>query len=253
MMQILRSALFSVSMMLSTLVFAILGSFTLPFPYATRYAFIRNYARFNLRVLEHVCGVRYEVEGRENIPDGACIVFSKHQSTWETLAMQELFPPQVWVLKRELLWLPFFGWGLALLKPIAIDRNAGRKAIRQVVEQGIARLRAGIWVIIFPEGTRLPPGQRIRYRLGGAVLAAKSGFPVLPVAHNAGELWPRGGFVKRPGTVRVVIGAPIPSEGRTAEAISAEAEAFIEGAMDRITGTARSGATRRSESSQPNL
>ncbi len=242
-MPVLRSALFSASMFVSTLVFAVLGTFTLPFRYRRRYAFIRNYARFNLWVLERVCGVRYQVEGREHIPEGPCIVFSKHQSTWETLVMQKLFPPQTWVLKRELLWLPFFGWGLALLKPIAIDRNAGRRAIRQVVEQGIDRLRAGIWVIIFPEGTRLPPGKRIRYRLGGAMLAAKSGYPVLPVAHNAGELWPRGVFIKRSGTVRVVIGPPIASAGRSAEAIGAEAEAWIEGTMDRITGTARA-ATR---------
>lgn len=234
-MQYLRSAVFSLAMLGSTILFSTLGLALAVLPLRPRYQILRRYALFNLWVLEHVCGIRYEVEGRENIPPGPAIVFSKHQSTWETLAMQKLFPQQVWVLKRELLWLPFFGWGLAMLKPIAIDRGAGRKAVGQVIEQGIARLKAGLWVVIFPEGTRLPPGKRIRYRMGGAILAANSGYPVVPVAHNAGEFWPKRGFLKRPGTVRVVIGRPIDSTGRTAEEVNRAAEEWIETTMERIT------------------
>lgn len=234
-MAYVRSALFSIGMMGSTVLFSTLGLVLVILPLGPRYRILRRYALFNLWVLEHVCGIRYQVEGAENIPPGPAIVFSKHQSTWETLAMQEIFPQQVWVLKKELLWLPFFGWGLALLKPIAIDRGAGRKAVTQVIEQGLARLKAGLWVVIFPEGTRLPPGARSRYRMGGAVLAADSGYPVVPVAHNAGEFWPKRGFLKRPGTVRVVIGPPIQTTGRTADAINREAEQWIESAMERIT------------------
>lgn len=235
MMQYLRSGVFSLAMLGSTVVFSLLALTLFVLPLSRRYAILRRYGLFNLWVLERVCGVRYQIEGVENIPAGPAIVFSKHQSTWETLAMQHIFPQQVWVLKRELLRLPFFGWGLALLRPIAIDRRAGRRAVAQVVSQGIARLKAGLWVIIFPEGTRLPPGKRTRYRMGGAILAAESGYPVVPVAHNAGEFWPRRGFLKRPGTIKVVVGPPIESAGREAEAISREAEAWIESTMERIT------------------
>ncbi len=160
-------------------------------------------------LLKHLCGLDYRVEGREHLPGGAAIILSKHQSAWETIAFQEIFPPQTWVLKRELMWIPLFGWALALLRPIAIDRSAGRKAIEQVIEQGRERLQSGIWVVVFPEGTRVAPGTRKRYGMGGAVLAAETGYPVVPVAHNAGSFWPRRGFLKRPGTVRVVIGPVI--------------------------------------------
>ena len=142
------------------------------------------------------------------------------------------------MLKRELLWIPVFGWGLALMRPIAIDRKSGRRAVKQVVRQGLRRLAEGCWVVIFPEGTRVAPGRRLRYRLGGAVLAEESGFPVVPVAHNAGEYWPRRSFLKRPGTIRVVIGAPIQSESRTAPDIIRQVEDWIEGTMERIGGQA---------------
>ncbi|UCE90511.1 MAG: 1-acyl-sn-glycerol-3-phosphate acyltransferase [Pseudomonadota bacterium] len=198
-------------------------------PFHTRYSLSRTYARFNLWALRVLCGIHYQVQGAENIPGGPAIVLSKHQSTWETLALQVLFPPQVYVLKRELLRVPFFGWGLALLKPISINRGAGRKAVEQVVDQGTARLRDGLWVIVFPEGTRIPAGQQGRYKLGGAVLAAASGYPVVPVAHNSGLFWPRRQFLKRPGTIQVVIGSPIESTGREAADILKEAETWIEG------------------------
>ena len=136
--------------------------------------------------------------------------------------------------KRQLLWLPFFGWGLSRMDPIAIDRSAGRNAIRQIVEQGTERLKRGLWVVIFPEGTRVRPGTKGRYKIGGAVLAAESGYPVVPVAHNAGHFWPKGQFLKRPGTIRMVIGPPIATQGKPAEEILAEAEHFIEGEMRKM-------------------
>lgn len=230
----IRSVVFNLGMAVSAVIVAIFGILFVPFSFNVRYRVISQWARFNLWWLALTCGLRYEVEGRENIPAGTAIIFCKHQSAWETLALQELFPPQIWLLKRELLWIPFFGWGLALLEPIAINRSAGLRAMRQLVEQGIARLRAGRWVVIFPEGTRVTPGQRGTYHKGGALLAEKSGFPVVPVAHNAGEFWPRQGFLKKPGTIRVVIGPVIETRGRKPAEINALAEAWIEAQMQRI-------------------
>lgn len=223
-----RSFLFAVGMWLSTLIIAPLAVLTFPFPFTARYAFITQWARFNLWWLRLSCGLRYVVHGRDNIPAGNAIVFCKHQSAWETLALQSIFPPQVWLLKRELLWVPFFGWGLAMLEPIAIDRRAGRKAVEQLVRQGRERLADGRWVVVFPEGTRVAPGQTGRYGIGGAVLAAASGYPVVPVAHNAGEFWPRRGFIKRPGTITVVVGPVIDPHGKDAETIKEEAKEWIE-------------------------
>ena len=231
----LRSSLFALGMWVTVVVFALLGLLFLPFPFAVRYGFISQWARLNLWWLRRVCGLGYVVEGREHIPDESSVVLCKHQSAWETLALQEVFPPQVWVMKRELLRVPFFGWGLAMLEPIAIDRSAGKKAMRQLIEQGSAALERGRWVVIFPEGTRVAPGRRGRYALGGATLACESGRPVVPVAHNAGEYWPRRGFLKRPGTIRMVIGPPIETAGRRPSEVNREVEEWIESTMARIT------------------
>ncbi len=246
----LRSLLFSTGMLVSMVFFSLAGIllFLLFVPFPVRYRFTTRWGRFTIWWLKVTCGIDYRVEGRENIPEGPAIVFSKHQSTWETLALQQIFPPQVWVLKRELMWLPLFGWTMATLKPIAIDRSAGRKAVNKIVEIGTRRLRSGLWVVIFPEGTRVPPGETRRYGIGGAVLAEKSGYPVVPVAHNAGEFWPRRAFLKRPGTIRVVIGPPIESKGRTAAEINRLAREWIEQAMGRIaraSTTAESGKGKR--------
>lgn len=230
----MRSSLFTGGLWLSTLIFSILLPLIFPLPYRWRYRCVLQWTQLNLWSLERICKLGYQVEGAENIPDKPTIVMSKHQSAWETLALQTLFEPQVWVLKRELLWIPVFGWGLAIMRPIAIDRKSGRRAVKQVVEQGKRRLTEGCWVVIFPEGTRVAPGRRLRYRLGGAVLAEESGFPVIPVAHNAGEYWPRRSFLKRPGTIRVVIGSPIESKARTAPEINKQVEEWIEGTMERI-------------------
>ena len=225
-------------MLLSAAVYAPLMLPTVVLPFALRYRLISAWARFQLIVLKHLCRLDYRVEGREHLPGGAAIILSKHQSAWETIVFQEIFPAQTWVLKRELLWIPLFGWALALLRPIAIDRSAGRKAIEQVIEQGRERLQSGIWVVVFPEGTRVAPGTRKRYAMGGAVLAAETGYPVVPVAHNAGSFWLRRGFLKRPGTVRVVIGPVIDLRGQTAEAIIKQAEAWIEKKMVELEKTA---------------
>ncbi|MFA7388593.1 MAG: lysophospholipid acyltransferase family protein [Thiohalobacteraceae bacterium] len=234
----MRSALFSLVFVVTIPVFALATLLTFPFPFRIRYAIATRWARLNLWWLERICGVRYRVEGAEHIPQQAAIVFSKHQSTWETLALQKIFPPQVWVLKRELLWLPFFGWGLAMLGCIAIDRKAGRRAIEQLVDQGRKRLDQGRWVVVFPEGTRMAPGQKGRYRIGGAVLAERTGRPVVPVAHNAGEFWPKRGFIKRPGVIQVVVGPAIATQDRDAASVLKEAEVWIETTMARISGGA---------------
>ena len=233
-MQYLCSAIYSLFMIVTTVIFSVLSIVLLVVPYTWRYAVVKQYSNLNIGLLKWLCRLDYKVEGRENIPAGPCIIMSKHQSTWETMALQKIFPPQTFVVKRELLRVPFFGWGLAAMKAIAIDRGAGHRAVEQIVEQGIARLKQGIWVVIFPEGTRVPPGRKIRYKLGGAILAAKSGYPVVPVAHNSGDFWPKKQFLKKPGTIHVVIGPPIQTRGRKPEEILAEVESWIESTMQRI-------------------
>jgi 1-acyl-sn-glycerol-3-phosphate acyltransferase len=234
-MPFLRSLVFSVAMIASTFLAAILLLASAPLPFTLRSRVARTYAAFIVGSLKVLCGVSYRVRGQENLPEGAAILLCKHQSTWETYALQLMFPPQVWVLKRELMWVPFFGWGIAMLKPISIDRSAGRKAIKQIIKQGKQRLDAGIWVTIFPEGTRIAPGEQKRWGLGGAILAEHSQYPVVPVAHNAGEFWGRREFVKKPGTVEVVIGPPIDSRNKKASEINAEAEAWMTKTMAEIS------------------
>jgi 1-acyl-sn-glycerol-3-phosphate acyltransferase len=171
------------------------------------------------------------VEGLENLPNTPSVILSKHQSAWETIVFQQIFPPLSFVLKKNLLYIPFFGWGLALFSPIAIDREAAREALKQIEAQGRERLRTGFWVLIFPEGTRVAPGEAGKFQVGGAWLAVKAGAPVVPVAHNAGRYWPKNGFLKYPGEIVVRIGKPIPSDGRKATQVLAEAEAWITTAM----------------------
>ncbi|NIR29726.1 MAG: 1-acyl-sn-glycerol-3-phosphate acyltransferase [Gammaproteobacteria bacterium] len=233
-MLFLRSLLFSLGLLVTTLVFAPLALLMRPLPYRSRYRTITRWTHINLWWLEKTCRIHQRVEGRENIPDTPSIVLCKHESAWETLALQRVFSPQVWVLKRELLWIPLLGWGLAALKPIAIDRKSGPRAVRQVIEQGRGRLRDGCWVVIFPEGTRVRPGERRPYRIGGAMLAQRTGFAVVPVAHNSGDYWPRRGFIKRPGTIRTIIGPTIESTGRSAAEVNRLAEDWIESTVMRI-------------------
>lgn len=234
----LRSLLYNLVMLVTVVVYAVLTLFTAVLPFRQRYRFITQWPRFQTWLASRLLRIEYRIEGREHLPAGAAIVMAKHQSAWETLALPGILPPLTFILKRELLWIPFFGWGLSLLKPIAIDRSAGQAAMDQIVTQGRVRLDEGIWIVVFPEGTRVAPGQRRRYKRGGAVLAAQTGYPVIPLAHNAGVFWPKRGFVKKSGTIRVVIGAPIRSDGKTAEAILSEVENWIENKMREMESPA---------------
>lgn len=231
---VIRSMLFFAGQIVITIVIAPFVMLAFALPYRARFRIVYQWTRFNTWWLGVTCNLTHEIKGKENIPSKPAIVLCKHQSAWETINLQHYFSPQVWVLKRELLWLPIFGWALAMLRPIAIDRSAGRDAMSQVLEQGVIRLQSGCWVVIFPEGTRVPAGTKRRYKLGGATLAEKTGVPVVPVAHDAGLYWPRNSFIKYPGVVRLVIGPVIETRGKTASEINREAEAWIEETVDRL-------------------
>lgn len=231
----LRSFLFWVVFAALIVVFSLLLILSFPLPLKKRFLLTRAWSTLTIAWLRICCKLTYEVEGLENIGAGPGIVFAKHQSTWETLTLNFWFTPQSWVVKRELLWTPVFGWGMFMMQPIALNRGAGKKAVDQLVEQGRARLENGLWIIVFPEGTRSAPGKKGRYRIGGAVLAERTGYPVTPVAHNAGEFWPRRQFIKRPGTIKVRIGPSIESKNKTPQQILSEAEQWIETQMAAIT------------------
>jgi len=234
---VLRSTLFALFQLVVTPPYALIALATFPLGPFTRYRVISLWARMMVAAVEAICGIRYRVLGAERLPPAPFIVLSKHQSAWETIAFQVIFPPQVWVVKRELLWIPFFGWGLAMLAPIAIDRGSGARALRQMLEQGRDRLARGFCIVIFPEGTRVAPGTRREYQPGGAWLASKTEAPVVPVAHNSGELWRRNAFLKHPGTVTVSIGAPIETRGLAPGEINRRVEDWIEGEMPRLNIT----------------
>ena len=203
--------------------------------YSFRFAIAKAWGESLLVAGRWLCGLRWEVEGQENIPDVPSVIMIKHTTVFEAYAQLTIFPPQAWVLKRELLWLPAFGWGLAAMKPIAIDRGAGVRAVQQVVEQGKDRLANGIWVTIFPEGTRMPLGQTRRYGISGALLAQEAQVPVVPVAHNAGDFWPRRGLKKEPGRIRFCIGPPINPGNKTPRELNLEVQAWVESKMQEIS------------------
>lgn len=233
-MILLRSLLFAVVLAIVTPPYALFGFLAFPLAPMTRHRIITSWVPIMMWAIRHVLGLRYRVIGAENIPAGPAVVLSKHQSAWETIALQVIFPPLCYVLKRELLKVPFFGWALAQIPGIAIDRAAGKDALAQVVEQGRERLKEGLWVVVFPEGTRVAPGTTRRYKPGGAFLAKRAGVPVVPVAHNAGEFWRRNAFLKRPGEIVVSIGPVIEVKGVKAEQINARAEQWIEDEMRRL-------------------
>lgn len=230
----LRSTLFILGMLVFTPLYTLVILLSFPFPPLIRYRVIRPWSRIMLAWLRLTCKLDFRVFGKENIPSQPSIVLSKHQSAWETLALQSIFPPQVWVLKRELLRLPFFGWALSLSSPIAIDRGSARLALKQLLDQGKERLARGFWVVIFPEGTRVEPGSKGRYKVGGAWLATHTGALAVPVAHNAGEFWGRNAFLKRPGTITVSIGQPIDPAGMKADELNSRVEAWIENEMAHL-------------------
>lgn len=232
----LGATLFSVGMVVATVVWAPVVLLAYPLPLHWRFWVATRWVAFLLPWLRLTCRVGYRLEGLENIPSSPCVILSKHQSTLETLVLPMLFRPMAIVLKRELLWVPFFGWALGSLKPVAIDRSAGNSAMRQVAERGVRALHQGQWMLLFPEGTRTSPGQRRRYKLGGAMLACEAGVPVLPVAHNAGQHWGKRAFLKKPGTVRFVIGPPIETAGRSPLSVMKSVEDWVEATVSEISG-----------------
>jgi 1-acyl-sn-glycerol-3-phosphate acyltransferase len=233
-MAVVRSVLFALLQALITVPYSFLSLATFPLSAHSRYKVISFWARLVVWLARLVCGIRWQVLGREHLPPGPAVVLAKHQSAWETMALQLFFPPLSLVVKKDLLRIPFFGWGLRMLNPIAIDRQKGREALKQIEEQGLEKLRQGFWVLVFPEGTRVKPGERRRYGIGGTWLAAKAGVPVVPVAHNAGRLWGRNAFFKRPGLVTVSIGPALESTGLTASELIRRVESWIEGEMERL-------------------
>lgn len=215
-------------MALATPVFALIALVISPLPPLVRYAIIAKWSASVIGFARRFCGIRYQIIGRENIPNTPCIFFSRHESTWETLAFQNILPPQAMILKRSLLSIPFFGWGLRRMSPIAIDRERGAAALKLMLRQGRERLRAGFCIVIFPEGTRMPPGEYRPYRKGGAWLAAKLAVPVVPIAVDSGKCWARNAFFKRRGLITVRIGKPIAAGGAD---INAQVQSFIKTAL----------------------
>ena len=230
----IRSLLFLIGQMITAPMFTLLAFLILPLNPILRNKLISGWARSMLWWLKITCNITHKINGLENLPSAPSIILSKHQSAWETLAFQAVFPEQCYVLKRSLLWIPIFGWGLAMSSPIAINRAAGREALKQLVTMGKDRLAKGLWVVIFPEGTRAAVGKRGKYHLGGAWLATHTGAQVVPVAHNAGTCWPKNGFIKRPGIITVTIGKPIQSQGRKPDALNSQVEDWIETEMAKL-------------------
>lgn len=208
------------------------------FGYSAAYAVARNWCVLQFAMLRVLCRLDYAVEGQERLPATSSVVLIKHSSTWETMAQALIFPRQCWVLKRELMWVPLLGWAIACMKPIAINRKGGRAAVERILTLGRQRLDEGLWIAIFPEGTRVREGESRRYGLSGALLAQAAGRPIVPVAHDAGRYWPRRGLYKKPGTIRVVIGEPIETAGRDPRELTAEVQAWIEA---RLAETASPG------------
>ena len=230
-MLFLRSLLFFIGQAITAPIFTLVALLAMPLNPILRNDLISGWARCMIWWLKVTCNITHEITGLENIGDKPTIILSKHQSAWETLAFQAIFPTQVYVLKRELMWIPIFGWGLAMSSPIAIDRSAGREALKKLVTNGQARLNRGFWVVIFPEGTRIAPGERSKYHIGGAWLATHTQSPVLPVAHNAGSYWAKNSFIKKPGVIKIHIGKEIQTVGMKADALNQQVESWIETEM----------------------
>lgn len=234
----LRALAFLVFQLVVTPVYAAVMLLLFWIPRVPMYRIAASWCQFNLRGARWICGIRHQAIGTENIPSGpgtgGHIVMSKHSSTWETLALTIFFPPLAYVAKKELLALPFFGWGFALASPITIDRKSGTDAMQQIATQGRERFKQGFWIVVYPEGTRIKAGKRAKYKTGGARLALRLGVPIVPVAHNAGWIWPKGVFGKRPGTVTISFGPPIRPEGKDPQKLTAEVERWIENEVARL-------------------
>lgn len=236
-MSLLRSIVFSLVAGIITIVAATLTTLLIWAPSSVGIGVIRVWRRVFMAAVTHILGIRYRVVGRENLPDQPVVILSKHQSAWETVALQDVFFPRwlCFIYKKELHRVPFVGWALYSLPSVAIDRTAGKDALNSVVAEGRKRLAEGHHVLVFPEGTRVAPGTTKRYKIGGAHLAVSTGVPVVPVCHNAGELWPRNAFVKRAGELTISVGPPIDTAGLTADEVNAKAEAWIEAEARRLS------------------
>lgn len=233
-MSLIGSALFTLLLFISVPPWALVVVLARPLGARASYAVARGWVATMVWLARLLCGLRFRVEGQENIPRANGVVLLKHSSAYETLVQFLLFPRQCWVLKRELMWAPFLGWALAALHPIAINRGAGRSAVDQVLNQGRARLDEGLWVMIFPEGTRMPAGQTRRYGISGALLAQQTGRLIVPVAHNAGDYWPRRGLRKRAGEVCFSIGPPVNPQGLDAREVNERVQAWIENRVAQL-------------------
>ena len=234
MLVIIRVTLFALIAISLTIIFGLLVALAYPLPLRFRFALVRVWYNMILALCHDLMGIGYRVIHRENIPASPCVVLAKHQSAWEPIGLQQIFPPAVFVMKRSLLLIPFLGWGLASAQMISINRSASKDALKQVARQGKERLDNGMSVVIFPEGTRTPPGQSARFKGGGGLLARTSNALAVPVAHNAGEFWGRRIFDKKPGIITVSIGPPIDPMGKSAEEITRLAEQWVEAEMGRL-------------------
>ena len=228
MKNLVQSSLFYLGLVPLTVIYSIISILILPLNRPTRYKIITGWARACLKWLKLTCDLSWAVEGVENITQTPGVIMCKHQSAWETISLQLIFPRQSQVIKRELVWIPFFGWGLASLNPIAIDRKSNVRALKSVLTKGEERIKQGWWVLIFPEGTRIPVGEIGQYKQTGAALARQLGCPLIPVAHNAGAFWPRKSFLKKEGVIRVVVGKPISTYNKTTKEVTEEAKIWIE-------------------------
>ncbi|WP_431478284.1 lysophospholipid acyltransferase family protein [Massilia eburnea] len=232
----LRSALFMVLMAIATVIWSGVCMLAAPLPYNKRYFITSRWNVFIVWCAKWICGINYRFKGYENFPDAPAIILSKHQSAWETIFLLANLPrPLVFVFKKEILYIPFFGWGIALLRMIPIDRKQGKNAFKSVVAHGKRRLKDGQWIIMFPEGTRIPVGQQGKYKSGGTRLAVETGAVVVPIAMNSGECWPKNSFIKKPGTITVSVGKPISSEGKTPDELMEQVEQWIESEMRVIS------------------
>lgn len=233
-MRFLRAILFYFGFITSTILYAIPCILVRVLPYRWCFSFVSSWCTFNVHWARITCGIKYEITGLENIPDQACVIMSNHQSTWETLAYPSIFPTLTWVIKKELLYVPFFGWGIASVQPIALDRKQGKKSIRHLINDGKRKLDLGRFLLIFPEGTRIPYGETRPLKAGGFVLAKEANVNILPVAHDAGRLWSRDGFLMKAGTIHVHIGKPIVIDEHSAEELRDNYSAWLTNKRDEL-------------------
>lgn len=235
-MQQIRSLLFILFGCVTGVLYATAALLFFWAPQTFLFKFVNGYCRLCLWAGNFFCGLKVVVEGQEHLPDAACVIMIKHTSMLETYGHVPFFPRSTWVLKRDILKIPVFGWALALVfRPIAIDRSAGGRAVKQVISQGRARLQSGIWVTVFPEGTRVRPNETRKYGISGAALAKEAAVPIIPMAHNAGDFWPRRAFTMKPGTIRFVIGPPIEVGEQSAKEVNVVVQAWIENKMNDIS------------------